>query len=619
VPRARARPASPTEVTMARALPFVCSALLGGCLGAADPRDVGAGAEGGIDSVGSDDGDPVAQTCTEIELDALTVLQDHCVACHVPGGGAAFDWLTDIDRMIAEGMLRPGDAGASPLFDAAMDQHAPAPDAAELVEVARWIDECLQAQPCVADHTIGTDGMLALVQQDLVGEVSTSARPFARYFTLAHRYDAGDCGEQLDAERQGLAKVLSSLSWAPQAVAPVAIDADATIFRIDLRDYDWDAQTWQTLVQADPYAIAYTREEATDIVAFTQCDVPVMRADWLVAAATVAPLYYEILGLPSTRAELEALLGVDIDGDIAADEVVRAGFLESGVSRHNRVIERHALPGGPDRSLWTSYDFAAAAGSSDVFAHPLDFVPAAQLHMFTLPNGMHAYMISDAAGQRVDRLSDEIAIDLAEPDQAIVAGRSCMRCHGGGVIPKGDELLAHVSTSLAFDDATREKIERLHPAAAQLLEVQQRDADAYASALAQIGVPTLGDEPVDATTTNLDQDVDLALAAAELGLPSDLLLTHLGALPAELLPLADGVIQRETFASVFADVVCTLELGDTSACGLGASACCVAGDGPGCGDEECESLVCDLWPECCAELWSSECAARAGEWACACE
>ena len=602
---------------MARARPFVCSALLGGCLGAADPRDVGAG--GGIDSVGDDEGEPADESCAEIELDALGVLQDHCVQCHVPGGGATFDWLTDIERMIAEGMLLPGDAGESPLFDAAMDQHAPAPDAAELVAVARWIDECLQAQPCVADHTIGTDGMLAIVQQDLVAAVSSSARPFARYFTLVHRYDAGFCGEQLDAERQGLAKVLNGLSWAPQPVTPIAIDDDATIFRIDLRDYDWDAQTWQTLVQADPYAIAYTREEAADIVAFTQSDVPVMRADWLVAAASAAPLYYEILELPSTRAGLEAKLGIDIDGDIAADEVVRAGFLESGVSRHNRVIERHALPGGPGRSLWTSYDFAEDAGSSDVFAHPLDFVPAAQLHMFTLPNGLPAYMITDASGQRVDRLSDAIAIDLAEPDQAVVAGRSCIRCHGGGVIAHGDELLAHVSESLAFDDATREAIERLHPAATQLLDVQQADADAYASVLAQIGVSTIGAEPVDAATSTLDEDVDLALAAAELGLPSDLLLTHLGALPAELLPLADGVIQRETFAAVFADVVCTLELGDTSACGLGASACCVAGDGPGCGDAECESLVCDLWPECCAELWSSECAARAGEWACACE
>lgn len=601
---------------MARALAVILFALSSGCLGAADPRAAGPG--GGIDSVG-DDADPVAQSCDEIELDALTVLQDHCVQCHVPGADNAFDWLTDIERMIAEGMLVPGDADGSPLFDAAMDQHAPPPDAAELVAVARWIDVCLQAQPCVADHVIGTDGMLALVQQDLVGEVSSSARPFVRYVSLVHRYDAGWCGEQLDAERQGLAKVLNSLSWAPQLVVPIAIDPDATIFRIDLRDYDWDAATWQALVQADPYAIAYTREEAADVVAFTQSDVPVMRADWLVAAATAPPLYYEILGLPSTRAELEARLGIDIDGDVAADEVVRAGFLESGVSQHNRVIERHVLPGGPGRNLWTSYDFDGDAGSSDIFAHPLDFVPAAQLHMFTLPNGLHAYMITDASGQRVERLSDEIAIDLGEPDQAVVAGRSCMRCHGGGVIPHGDELRAQVSASLAFDDATRETIERLHPDATQLADVQQRDGDAYAAALAQIGVTPLGAEPVDAATRHLDDDVDLALAAAELGLSEDSLLTHLGALPAELLPLADGVVQRDTFAAVFAEVVCTLELGDTAACGLGASACCVAGFGPGCGDAQCESLVCDLWPECCAELWSSECAARAEAWACACD
>ncbi|MBC8073269.1 MAG: hypothetical protein IAG13_33410, partial [Deltaproteobacteria bacterium] len=446
-----------------------------------------AGGEGGVVSGdGGDEGAP--QDCEATQLDALQVLQDHCVACHVPEAGNAFDYLTDLERLVAEGMLVPGDAAGSPLLVAATDQHAPSPDVDELAAVAAWIDGCLQTAPCVTDHVIGVDGMLELMRADLQAGVSSSARQFTRYFTLTHLYDAGLCGDALDAEREGLAKVLNSLSWSPQLVVPEPIDPDGTIFRVDLRDYDWEDGVWARLVAADPYAIAYTREEATDVVAFTGTPVPSMRADWFVAAATAPPLYYDLLGLPATRAGLEAELGVDIDADVAADEVERAGFLESEVSQHNRVIERHELPGGPGRSLWTSYEFDADAAASDVFAHPLDFVSAAQMHMFTLPNGLHGYMLTDASGQRIDALSDEIAIDLAEPDHDLVVGRSCMRCHGGGVIPRADELLEHVGGSLEFDDATRERIERLHPLAEDFRATQQLDADRYAAALAQLGV-----------------------------------------------------------------------------------------------------------------------------------
>ncbi len=607
---------------MARALTILALLASSACAELSDPREVGPGLGDGIDSVGESGADAPPEDCTDVELDALGVLQARCVQCHVPGAdpGTSFDYLTDIPRMIAEGLLVPGEAEHSPLLLGAFDQHADTPTSDELASITRWIDECLQAAPCVTDHVIGTDGMLELMRADLMDteSVSSSARPFIRYFTLAHLYDTGMCGEQLESHRAGLAKALASLSWAPQLVAPVPVDPDETVFRIDLRDYDWDAALWQRLVAADPYAIAFTREEAADLVAFTESPVPSLRADWFVAAATAAPLYYELLGLPSTRAELEAHLGIDIDADVAADEVARAAFLESELSQHNRVVERHVLPGGPGRSLWVAYDFDDDAGSSDVFSHPLDFVAAAQLHMFTLPNGLFGYMITDAAGQRVDTLSDEIAIDLAEPDHAVVAGRSCMRCHGGGVIPTGDELLAHVTTSLEFDDATRERVERLHPGAEQLATLQQQDADGYVSALAQLGVAALAAEPVDAVFEQLRGDVDLELAAAELGLSTDLLLTQLGGLPAELLPLAQGVIKRETFAEVFAEVVCELQLGDTAACGGPGNACCSAGDGPGCGDAECESLVCELWPECCLDAWTSECATQAAEWACSC-
>ena len=39
--------------------------------------------------------------------------------------------------------------------------------------------------------------------------------------------------------------------------------------------------------------------------------------------------------------------------------------------------------------------------------------------------------------------------------------------------------------------------------------------------------------------------------------------------------------------------------------------CCSPEPGPGCGNTECESAVCELFPECCTIEWDALC----GEWA----
>jgi hypothetical protein len=422
--------------------------------------------------------------------------------------------------------------------------------------------------PCVPDHAIGAAGLLELVRAD-VGDpsrVDIEARRFVRYFSLAHLYDAGTCGAALDAHRQALAKALNALSWAPEIVAPVAIDPDATVMRVDLRDYDWSAATWATIVAADPYAIESTADEAVDVQAFTESPVPIVRADWFVAGATAPPLYHDLLGLPATRFLLEAELDVDVLGDVANDRVVRAGFVDSDMAHNNRMIQRHELAGGGGRAYWLSYDFTAATGTANLFAHPLDFEPDVRLHMFTLPNGMMAFLVTDAVGDRIDRVPDDVAIDPAEPDGDVVNGRSCLRCHDTGVVPHADALRAHVVASFEFDDATKQKVERLHPEADELVAVQAGDMAGYAAALALAGVAAGADEPMTQVDDDYRADVDLARAAAELGIATDQLIVEIGGLAPELQPLAQGEVPRDVFAASFAATVCALGLGRTTAC-----------------------------------------------------
>lgn len=524
-----------------------------------------------------DDGGGGGQDCAASEAAALAMLTTYCAGCHAPGTNAATDFenVSDLDALVADGRIVPGDSGASLLWLRIDSGQMPPPSAsafpsaAEADALREWIDGCAAVAPCEPGAPLETDWMLDVMRNDIADSsvVPADQRQFIRYFTLTHLYNEGLCGEELDVHRFALSKSINSLSNGTQVVAPVAIDANETIYRIDLRDYEWDQFLWEPIVTQSPYAIGFVQEEAVDLVQFAQTSVPMLRGDWFAAVATQPPLYHEILAVPGSRGELEALLGVDVDSNIANDEVMRAGFLDSGVSVNNRVIERHEIPAAASRSYWLSYDFASNAGEGNIFANPLDFVEAGNEMIYTLPNGLHGYMIVDGAGARLDEAPDDIVTDPAQPDQNVKNGLSCFRCHSGGMLDRSDELRAHVLASFDFDEATKEKVERLHPLPGELSAILGLDSQRYTDAIAQAGLPPdLVDDPINAVFVTYDGDVDLATAAAELGLEEMELFGQLGALGDDLQPLATGVIGREVFEAAFPQSVCDLGLGTTSAC-----------------------------------------------------
>ena len=139
--------------------------------------------------------------------------------------------------------------------------------------------------------------------------------------------------------------------------------------------------------------------------------LPRVRADWFVATASRPPFYHDLLQLPSTDRALERQLQVDAVADVQDDNMQRSGFNDSGVSKNNRILERHDAAYG---AFWRSYDFASNTGRQNLFEHPLgpnagatSFQPAGGEMIFHLPNGLQAYMLVDAKGrahrQRPDR------------------------------------------------------------------------------------------------------------------------------------------------------------------------------------------------------------------------
>src|SRR5947209_2635378 len=307
------------------------------------------------------------------------VLKAHCYRCHGQDGTieGGMNYVLDVKTLLARRKVVPRRTTQSRLFKRLISRNNPMPPEEEKVRpggedvatIRRWIEAGAPdpvAGP-VERTLLGEGDVLRLVHDDL-RTMDARQRRFIRYFTLTNLYNAGLSDDQLATYRHGLSKLVNSLSWQPDVAAPRAVDPAGTVLRIDLRDYKWSAEVWRQVVGLYPYGLFATTPLARAVRAATGCDLPYVRADWFVFAASRPPLYHDILQLPRTGPELEKELRIEAATDIREERVARAGFNGSGVSRNNRLIERHRSGYG---AYWKSYDFAGNAGRRNLFAHPL--------------------------------------------------------------------------------------------------------------------------------------------------------------------------------------------------------------------------------------------------------
>src|SRR5262249_2934566 len=315
---------------------------------------------------------------TALAAKARDILKTTCYRCHGQDGTieGGINYVLDFKTLVARKKVQPGDAAKSRLFKRMISDRSPMPpeeekvrpSAADLDIVKQWIDAGAPDYQAGNERSILTEvDIIAYIQHDLQ-KLPERTRRYVRYFTLANLYHAGLSEDQLQSYRHGLAKLINSLSWEKEIAVPQAIDPARTILRIDLRDYRWTADTWKRMIDGYPYGILLHTSAGQYVRSATDCELPQVRADWFVFAASRPPLYHEILQLPRTDRELERQLGIDVEGNIIHGRAARAGFNSSGVSRNNRLIERHPSAYG---AYWKSYDFASNSGKQNLFAHPL--------------------------------------------------------------------------------------------------------------------------------------------------------------------------------------------------------------------------------------------------------
>jgi tetratricopeptide (TPR) repeat protein/mono/diheme cytochrome c family protein len=521
------------------------------------------------------------------ERDALAqkahdIFKANCYRCHGQDGAieGGFNFVLDFKTLVTRKKVVPGDAAHSKVYKRLTNDADPMPPADEkprpspddVAVIKQWIDAGAPDVPAAAARRefLSEADVLRLIRDDL-DEMDAGSRRFARYFSLVPPANAGLPEDQLQTYRHGLAKLVNSLSWQPDIVVPRPIDPARTVFRIDLRDYRWTDAVWRKLVAAYPYGVIPPTPAARAVYVATGCEMPCVRADWFVFAAARPPLYHEVLQLPDSDAGLERELKIDIEADIRDGRVARAGFNSSGVSRNNRLIERHRTAHG---AYWKSYDFEGNVGRQNLFDRPLgpgsgddEFRQDGGEIIFNLPNGLQAYLLVDGKGRRIDEGPTKIVSVKNRPDPAVINGVSCMYCHARGMIDKADQLRAHAEKNAdAFGEARLKAVRALYPPEADFRALLKEDAERFRKAVEATGAKVGETEPVAALAERFEAELDLTRASAELGISPAALLRGLDG-SADLarrlgsLKIEGGTVQRQVFVAAFDDAVRLLRLG----------------------------------------------------------
>ncbi|MBL8796921.1 MAG: WD40 repeat domain-containing protein [Planctomycetia bacterium] len=522
---------------------------------------------------------------------AQAVLKTHCYRCHGQDGvvEGGMNYMLDLDKLVQRKKVTPGNPDKSPIYKKIVNNLMPPPDEqprpseAEVALLKQWIEAGAPrgaAQTAKRQLITETD-VTRLMLADL-DNIEPRARRFTRYFSLAHLYNAGLGEDELQTYRNALAKLVNSLSWHPRLTPPTAIDPAKTVFRIDLRQYMWDHNLWNRILVEYPYGVFQDTAAAKAVSVATATRMPVVRADWFLATASRAPLYYDLLQTPQQIAELERQLRVDVLLNIQQERVARAGFNGSGVSRNNRVLERHDSIHG---AYWKTYDFNEVPQNlvdrqnllpdkRNVFAYPLGpggldnhFQHAGGEVIYNLPNGLHAFVLINANGIRIDKAPQAVVSDPKRPDRAVEAGLSCMSCHVRGVNFKDDQVREYVEKNpKSFPRADRELIKALYVPRDKMRDLMSRDADQFKTAVEKTGAKVSTTETITTMVLRYEADLDLQTAAAEVGLEpeefvkklseSEVLSRNFGSLQVD-----GGTVARQVFVQAFGDLVKELRRG----------------------------------------------------------
>lgn len=448
------------------------------------------------------------------------------------------------------------------------------------------------------------DSDQAIADLNVLKRVDPQSVPFTRYISLSYldfyKFEGagGNFGKEKTKIINSLSVTLNSLSTDEVISKPEAINDQMSLYRIDLRDYNWTPEQYERIFDGsdngDKNKVAYPYNVTFDVNIDQLSndlgtDFPLVRADFLIFEAGKAGTYYDLLAIDNDFFVEEAELGVtrlqNIEDTIVSPGQPRAvraalGNQRSGVSNNNRIIERHDAAVG---AFWISYDFLAAEGNQarDIFSSPLGpldlgnigelegFEPDGGEAFYNLRNGLQAYALVNAANALVNEAPIEVVQNVTDRrrNTEIRNGFVCWSCHKLGVLPAKDEMrgfvenLGTAARDDIFNDDAVDAINAMHLSQSELDRVVQEDSKIHTDAIKRaqmLGTYTMGSIADIGEVYEVELTFDQV--ASELNLTQEQLQRVLDnsnneAIRQALFSAKNGGLQRNNFELIFQDVL----------------------------------------------------------------
>jgi serine/threonine-protein kinase len=526
---------------------------------------------------------------SELGKEVRQILEVNCGRCHEGTNYGDMDYILDLEELVKNNKVVPGNKEDSQLFVRMQQQSMPPafervqrPTFGQIDQVGQFIDE-LDPEfggartDCNELPFFNHDDQIAAMAND-ISRVDEQDQPFTRYLTITYSSNAGDCDRAVQRQRYALFKGINSVSTEAQVGVPQPIDEDETIFRIDIRDYDWDRQidleddgivdfddAWLAIVDGvGEYAVEFTGDQADDLVQDTQTAVPFLPVNAFVQFTELDDLYYALIGARANLFDFELdVLGIDTEAEIADDNLLRAGFSNSGVSKQERVLNRFDQNTASGYAYWISFDFDnEAAGNESIYQDPIDFNFAGGEAIFNLPNGFQAYYVANAAGDRLNEAPVGVVIDPAQNNGVVTNGASCHSCHNAGMITFTDTVRQFVvDNRTLFNNDTFEDVMNQYPSQAEFQRAMDADSELHVAAVERAGVPRRTPDPVSRVFLDFQLgNIDATIAAGELQVDREVLLDNLDLLDPQLVNLGEegGYVDRDIFTANYLDSFCVL-------------------------------------------------------------
>jgi hypothetical protein len=422
------------------------------------------------------------------------------------------------------------------------------------------------ATPCSSQFT--ADDLYSLIARDVAG-LDADAQPFARYLTLSNQANAIGCGAALDVSRAALTKLVNSVSNSPTVEPPVPVDAEETLYRVDIREYEWDRpievdgtvfpDAWEAIVASSVYAVPFVGDDAADAVADTGTAVPVIFGDAFVDAVARAPLYYGLLGIPEDIDDFLIVdLGVDVRQALRDNEVTRAGFEGTDTSAAEFLAERFELE---TRAGFVWQIHSGAGGAEEILSDPLGIPEAEERELvFTLPNGLLGHALADGDGRRLDESA--LTLDTNQNNFVASVAASYFRLRALGVSPRDDVRQFVADNEDQFDRDTIEIVPEIYVSAEDLAAIVESDREAFFEAAHRRLNLDIFDtpEPISEVFLQFDRDVDLETAAGDLLISAEDLEDNLSLLDPALSVLDGGRLDRQDWTFFYRDSLCILSV-----------------------------------------------------------